>query len=224
MNKNNLRLVITLFSILLLIRCSENPNKIRYLALGDSYTIGEGLEVKNRWPNQLANRLEKSFNYSVNLKIIAKTGYTSRELLDEIDKKSLTNNYDYVSILIGVNNQYRGLDIVEFEEELNILLDKSISFANGKRDKVFVLSIPDWGVTPFGENRDRAMISKEIDEYNSVVSKVSANKGLKYYDITDISRKVEVIEGLVASDGLHPSALMYSMWVDKVISFFIKNI
>jgi len=220
MNKKNLRLVITLFSILLLIRCSENRNKIKYLALGDSYTIGEGLEVKNRWPNQLTNRLEKSFNYSVNLKIIAKTGYTTRELLDEIDKKSLTNNYDYVSILIGVNNQYRGLEIKNFEEELNILLDKSINFANGRRDKVFVLSIPDWGVTPFGKNRDRAMISKEIDNYNSVVYKVSANKGLKYYDITDISRKVQEVDDLLAPDGLHPSAKMYSMWVDKIIDFF----
>jgi len=220
MNKKNLRLVITLFSILLLIRCSENRNKIKYLALGDSYTIGEGLEVKNRWPNQLTNRLEKSFNYSVNLKIIAKTGYTTRELLDEIDKKSQTNNYDYVSILIGVNNQYRGLEIKNFEEELNILLDKSINFANGRRDKVFVLSIPDWGVTPFGKNRDRAMISKEIDNYNSVVYKVSANKGLKYYDITDISRKVQEVDDLLAPDGLHPSAKMYSMWVDKIIDFF----
>jgi len=220
MKKNYHRLLLILFSIFIIAGCSKNPKKIKFLALGDSYTIGESIEIKDRWPNQLSIRLEDKFNYSVNTKIIAITGYTTRELLDEIDKKNLTNDYDYVSLLIGVNNQYQGLDIEKFEEELNILLDKSINFAKGRSDKVFVLSIPDWGITPFAKNKNTTKISEEIDKYNSIIERSCVNKGVKYYYITDISRKVDEIDGLLAIDRLHPSAIMYSMWVDEVIDFF----
>lgn len=209
-----------LFFIFIIEGCSKSPEKIKYLALGDSYTIGENIEVKDRWPNQLSKRIEESYNYSVETKIVAKTGYTTNELIEKINTITITDNYNYVSLLIGVNNQYRDLDIRIFEEELNILIDKSIGFASGRSDSVFVLSIPDWGVTPFAELKEVIEISKEIDEYNRLIEKTCLKKGVKYYYITDISRKVNLIDGLLASDGLHPSALMYSMWVDNLIEFF----
>ena len=218
--KNYSKSLLILFSFFIIEGCSKNPDNIKYLVLGDSYTIGENVEVKDSWPNQLSQRLEKSYNYSVETEIIAKTGYTSNELIEKINKTPLNNDYDYVSLLIGVNNQYRGLDIRVFEEELNILIDKSINFARGRSDKVFVLSIPDWGVTPFAELKEITKISEEIDKYNRLVEKTCLEKGVKYYYITAISRKVNLIDGLLAPDGLHPSALMYSMWVDEVIEFF----
>jgi len=218
--KNYSKSFLILFSFFIIEGCSKSPDDIKYLALGDSYTIGENVEVKDSWPNQLSQRLEKFYNYSIETKIVAKTGYTTNELIEKINKTTINTDYDYVSLLIGVNNQYRELDIRVFEEELNILIDKSINFARGRSDKVFVLSIPDWGVTPFAELKEITKISEEIDNYNRLVEKTCLEKGVKYYYITDISRKVNLIDGLLASDGLHPSALMYSMWVDEVIEFF----
>ena len=211
---------LILLSIFIIEGCSKSPDNIKYLALGDSYTIGENIEIKDRWPNQLSLRLEESYNYSVETKIIAKTGYTSNELIEKINKTTINNDYDYVSLLIGVNNQYRSLDITVFKEELNTLIDKSINFASARNERVFVLSIPDWGVTPYGRLKKIDSISDEIDRYNRLVQKTCVEKGVKFYDITDISRKVNLIDGLLASDGLHPSALMYAMWVDKIIEFF----
>jgi|TARA_B110000196_G_C21124310_1_gene654992 lysophospholipase L1-like esterase len=218
--KNYSKSFLILFSFFIIEGCSKSPDDIKYLALGDSYTIGENVEVKDSWPNQLSQRLEKFYNYSIETKIVAKTGYTTNELIEKINKTTINTDYDYVSLLIGVNNQYRELDIRVFEEELNILIDKSINFARGRSDKVFVLSIPDWGVTPFAELKEITKISEEIDNYNRLVEKTCLEKGVKYYYITDISRKVNLIDGLLANDGLHPSALMYSMWVDEVIEFF----
>jgi lysophospholipase L1-like esterase len=213
---------LSLFFFLLLVNsgCSDNSNKIKYLALGDSYTIGEGVEVGERWPNQLALRLEEKYNSLVDLEIIAKTGFTSAELLDTINKINISKDHDFVSLLIGVNNQYRNLDMVLFQKELNILMDKAISFASGNNEKVFVLSIPDWGITPFGLIKKRSNISEEIDAYNKLVCEISSYKEIQYFNITDISRKVNEIDNLLTGDGLHPSPLMYSMWVDKVIDFF----
>jgi len=214
------KLSLLLFLLLVNSGCSDNSNKIKYLALGDSYTIGEGVEVGERWPNQLALRLEEKYNSLVDLEIIAKTGFTSAELLDTINKINISKDHDFVSLLIGVNNQYRNLDMVLFQKELNILMDKAISFASGNNEKVFVLSIPDWGITPFGLIKKRSNISEEIDAYNKLVCEISSYKEIQYFNITDISRKVNEIDNLLTGDGLHPSPLMYSMWVDKVIDFF----
>jgi lysophospholipase L1-like esterase len=214
------KLSLLFFLLLVNSGCSDNSNKIKYLALGDSYTIGEGVEVGERWPNQLALRLEEKFNSLVDLEIIAKTGFTSAELLDTINKINISKDHDFVSLLIGVNNQYRNLDMVLFQKELNILMDKAISFASGNNEKVFVLSIPDWGITPFGLIKKRSNISEEIDAYNKLVCEISSYKEIQYFNITDISRKVNEIDNLLTGDGLHPSPLMYSMWVDKVIDFF----
>lgn len=218
--KNKIKSLLILFSILIIDCCSKGPDNIKYLALGDSYTIGENVEIKDRWPNQLSQRLQESCNYSVETKIIAKTGYSSNELIQKINKTIINNDYDYVSLLIWVNNQYRGLDISVFEEELNTLIDKSINFANGRSKRVFVLSIPDLGVTPYAELKEIDSISYEIDRYNRLIQKKCLEKGIKFYYMTDISRKVNLIDGLLASDGLHPSALMYDMWVDKLFNFF----
>jgi len=214
------KLSLLFFLLLVNSGCSDNSNKIKYLALGDSYTIGEGVEVGERWPNQLALRLEEKYNSLVDLEIIAKTGFTSAELLDTINKINISKDHDFVSLLIGVNNQYRNLDMVLFQKELNILMDKAISFASGNNEKVFVLSIPDWGITPFGLIKKRGNISEEIDAYNKLVCEISSYKEIQYFNITDISRKVNEIDNLLTGDGLHPSPLMYSMWVDKVIDFF----
>jgi lysophospholipase L1-like esterase len=165
-------------------------------------------------------RLEEKYNSLVDLEIIAKTGFTSAELLDTINKINISKDHDFVSLLIGVNNQYRNLDMVLFQKELNILMDKAISFASGNNEKVFVLSIPDWGITPFGLIKKRSNISEEIDAYNKLVCEISSYKEIQYFNITDISRKVNEIDNLLTGDGLHPSPLMYSMWVDKVIDFF----
>jgi lysophospholipase L1-like esterase len=218
--KKRFKVSMILISIFIIEGCSKSPDNIKYLALGDSYTIGENIKIKDSWPNQLSLRLEESYNYSVKTQIIAKTGYTSNELIKKINKTTINNDYDYVSLLIGVNNQYRGLNISIFKEELNTLIDKSINFASGRNEGVFVLSIPDWGVTPYGELKEIDSISDEIDRYNRLVQKTCLEKGVKFYYITDISRKVNLIDGLLASDGLHPSALMYAMWVDKIIEFF----
>ena len=214
------KLSLLFFLLLVNSGCSDNSNKIKYLALGDSYTIGEGVEVGERWPNQLALRLEEKYNSLVDLEIIAKTGFTSAELLDTINKINISKDHDFVSLLIGVNNQYRNLDMVLFQKELNILMDKAISFASGNNEKVFVLSIPDWGITPFGLIKKRSNIGEEIDTYNKLVCEISSYKEIQYFNITDISRKVNEIDNLLTDDGLHPSPLMYSMWVDKVINFF----
>ena len=214
------KLSLLFFLLLVNSGCSDISNKIKYLALGDSYTIGEGVEVGERWPNQLALRLEEKYNSLVDLEIIAKTGFTSAELLDTINKINISKDHDFVSLLIGVNNQYRNLDMVLFQKELNILMDKAISFASGNNEKVFVLSIPDWGITPFGLIKKRSNISEEIDAYNKLVCEISSYKEIQYFNITDISRKVNEIDNLLTGDGLHPSPLMYSMWVDKVIDFF----
>lgn len=214
------KLSLLFFLLLVNSGCSDNSNKIKYLALGDSYTIGEGVEVGERWPNQLALRLEEKYNSLVDLEIIAKTGFTSAELLDTINKINISKDHDFVSLLIGVNNQYRNLDMVLFQKELNILMDKAISFASGNNEKVFVLSIPDWGITPFGLIKKRSNIGEEIDAYNKLVCEISSYKEIQYFNITDISRKVNEIDNLLTDDGLHPSPLMYSMWVDKVINFF----
>ncbi|MEO8399679.1 MAG: GDSL-type esterase/lipase family protein, partial [Ignavibacteriaceae bacterium] len=144
-----------------------NKNELHYLALGDSYTIGESVDESERFPVQLKEKIrEKNLSISDPI-IIAKTGWTTDELLNAIIQKSISDTFNIVTLLIGVNNQYRGYDIEKYKEEFVTLLNKAIAFAGNSADKVFVISIPDWGVTPFAEGRDRKKIAKEIDQYNS---------------------------------------------------------
>lgn len=197
---------------------SEAPTKHKYtyLALGDSYTIGEMVNENERFPVQLSTRLNSEAIDIAEPHIIAKTGWTTDELLAAIKEKNVKDTFNIVTLLIGVNNQYRGRDAENYRSELKQLLDIAINYAGGKKEHVFVLSIPDWGVTPFAEGKDRGKIAAEIDEYNRVKKEECEKLGVKFYDITGISRTID--PALIASDGLHPSAKMYKMWVDKIYS------
>lgn len=207
--------------LILLVGCSsheQKPPKL-YLALGDSYTIGESVEVFERWPNQLVSELNKNSIVFEQAKIIAKTGWTTGELLNAIEEQQIDESYDLVSLMIGVNNQYRGLSIENFKEEFTVLLKKAITFSKKNETWVVVLSIPDWGVTPFASDRDQNKIAEEIDQFNSVISQVCSNYKVSYIDVTEISRQVTSQPNLVAQDGLHPSGIMYSLWIKKVLNY-----
>lgn len=194
---------------------SENSEKkFNYLALGDSYTIGESVGESDRFPVQLVKRLQAdSINVEVP-QIIATTGWTTDELLAAIKEKNIKDTFNIVTLLIGVNNQYRGRDAENYRGELKQLIDIAVKYAGGNKDNVFVLSIPDWGVTPFAEGKDRNKIAAEIDLYNKVKKEECEKAGIKYYDITEISRIKD--QSLTASDGLHPSGKMYGLWVDRI--------
>lgn len=184
---------------------SDRRSTSRYLALGDSYTIGESVAEEGRFPNQLAGELGIAAP-----RIIAQTGWTTDELNAAIDTGNVTGTYDLVTLLIGVNNQYRGRDAEEYRSQFSALLQRAIGFAGGDAKKVVVVSIPDWGVTPFAEGRDRAKIASEIDRYNAINREEASRAGARYADITAISRGSD--PGLVAPDGLHPSAKQYGEW------------
>ena len=195
---------------------------VRYLALGDSYTIGESVDESERWSLQLASMIQTSPQIAkqfggtegggMEVTIIARTGWTTDELWDGIQAQEINPPYDLVSLLIGVNNQYRGLDIEEYRKSFVFLLNKSIEYVGGDADRVIVLSIPDWGVTPFAGDRDSKKIADEINQYNAVNRAETEKAGAHYIDITPISREAVNDPALIASDGLHPSAKMYAEW------------
>jgi lysophospholipase L1-like esterase len=188
----------------------------RYLALGDSYTIGESVLEEERWPNQLAKLLEAQ-GIQTKVTIIARTGWTTDELWQGIQASEIKPPYDLVSLLIGVNNQYRGNDIDEYREQFVFLLKKSIEYAGGEPARVVVLSIPDWGVTPFASGRDSKKVAKEIDAFNQVNREEAEKAGVHYMDITPVSRDAAAEPSWLASDGLHPSGKMYTVWAEKVL-------
>lgn len=193
----------------------ESNRKFNYLALGDSYTIGEAVKESERWPVQLVDRL-KADSVNIEVEIIAKTGWTTDELISGIVKSDVEGPYDFVSLLIGVNNQYRGYDEDQYEKEFKLLLEEAIEFANGNPHHVIVVSIPDYGVTPFAEEKglDKSKIASELDSYNAIAQKIATLRDIAFIDITPISRNAEDDPSLTASDGLHPSGKMYQMWVD----------
>jgi len=197
-----------------------------YLALGDSYTIGESVSVQERYPVKLSDSLEKSGINISGLKIIARTGWTTDELSLGIDKDTTLEEYDIVTLLIGVNNQYRGRDIENYRTEFNHLLKRAVEFAGNEKQKVIVISIPDWGVAPFAAGRDTAQIAREIDNFNAVNYEESKKAGVHYIDITPISRQAKNDSTLIAADGLHPSGKMYALWVKEIYpiaSSILKN-
>lgn len=186
--------------------------QLRMLCLGDSYTIGEAVEEFERFPNQTADLLrDRGFAFD-KPRIIATTGWTTDELNKAVDDANVVDTYDVVTLLIGVNNQYRGRDLENYKDEFNLLLQRALQFAGQNPDRVFVLSIPDWGVTPFAADRDREKIAKEIDAFNEANETLTRRAGVKYIDITPVSRNAQVDPTLVASDGLHPSGKMYGLW------------
>lgn len=196
---------------------TESAMDYSYLALGDSYTIGESVPESERWPVQLVARLNENDYKVAPPKIIAKTGWTTGNLLNAMRSElNYTRKFDLVSILIGVNNQYQGKSIEAYEEELREIFKLALNHSKRREKGVFALSIPDYGVTPFGQ-ANAETIGQEIDEFNSVFKKVAAEFNVDFYNITPISREAERDADLIAEDGLHPSGLMYRYWVDEII-------
>ncbi len=196
--------------------------KYKMLSLGDSYTIGELMPDSDRFPNQAVAMLKTDGIDFQEPRIIAKTGWTTDELMAAINAEIVDSDYDVVTLLIGVNNQYRGRSSENYRDEFIPLLEMAIAFANGRPFHVLVISIPDWGVTPFAEGRDRRKIAEEIDLYNSINMDEATSLMVHYIDITPESRNASNDSSLVAEDKLHPSAAMYLEWAAKVTEV-IKN-
>lgn len=213
----NLRYIFLFLSFYLMSTMETNAQKtLSYLALGDSYTIGESLPLEDNFPHQTVALLRKKGISMAAPEIVAKTGWTTDELMDAISKRSLNSSYNYVSLLIGVNNQYRGRDIATYQKEFEQLLLQAIQFAGGKPEHVFVLSIPDWGATPFAEGRDRVKIASEIDHYNATNKKIAEENKIHYIEITAGTREAKKDLSLVANDKLHPSKKEYARWAEKL--------
>ena len=191
-----------------------------YLALGDSYTIGEQVLPKESFPFktiQLLNNIsDNSFD---DPEIIARTGWTTDELQAAINAAGISKKFDLVSLLIGVNNQYRGRSLDEYKLQFENLLKQAIDFADKKNNHVFVLSIPDWGVTPFANGRNRKTIAKEIDDYNEAAENICKQYGVVFIDITDSQRIDGHQPEFLAEDLLHPSGKEYAKWAEKLVSY-----
>ena len=188
---------------------------LHYLALGDSYTIGEAVAAHQRWPTELVQRLRRTGVLIDDPRIVAVTGWTTDELAQGMDAASLTPPYDLVTLQVGVNNQYRGHTAVDYRDQFASLLARAIMLAGGHAARVVVVSIPDWGVTRFAheQGRDRARIAGELDIYNTIARDESQRAGAGFVDITGISR---AHPALVADDGLHPSAAQYALWMEAI--------
>lgn len=186
----------------------------RFLALGDSYTVGEGVSATERWPAQLAELLRASGVALADPEIVARTGWTTGELAEGISSAVPKGPYDLVTLLIGVNNQYRGRSTNEYREQFRSVLATAVAFAGGDPRHVIVVSIPDWGVTPFAADRDAGAIGREIDRFNAIGSDEATGAGTHFVDITPISR--ERLAQWEAADGLHPSAAQYSAWATRL--------
>ncbi|TMI63087.1 MAG: SGNH/GDSL hydrolase family protein [Bacteroidetes bacterium] len=197
-------------------------DSLTILSLGDSYTIGELVLLQENFPYQTIQLLRNAGIEFKAPEIIAKTGWTTDELQTAINDHNFLPKYDFVTLLIGVNNQYRSRSVENYKPEFENLLKQAIQFAGNDTTHVFVLSIPDWGATPFAEGRDRKQIAKEIDEYNAANKAIAEKYKVSYIDITSGTREVANDPTLVAGDGLHPSAKDYKRWAvnlaDKIKS------
>ncbi len=193
-----------------------------YLALGDSYTIGEQVPAANNFPHQVVAMLNVQGIKVKEPIIIATTGWTTDELAAAIKERAIKDTFSFVTLLIGVNNQYRGRSIDNYKEEYTQLLDTAIRYANGHTQNVFVLSIPDWGVTPFAEGRDRVQIAKDIDAYNAACKAITLAHKCNYLDITDSTRKNGTTPAYLAEDGLHPSGKEYTIWAERLAPMVAK--
>jgi lysophospholipase L1-like esterase len=224
MNQRSKSLVLITILVFCWLETFAQKDSLAYLALGDSYTIGTSEKPEFSWPQQLAEKMVTKGKLVETPKIIAGAGWTTTKLISEIQSADLKMDYDLVSLLIGVNNQYRGLDIDLFREQFLELLDESISLAGNDATKVFVVSIPDWGVMPFAKLRDAKKITREIGRYNAIIKAEAEKRYVLYIDITKLSRQAIVDKTLIASDSLHPSKKMYRAWVKKISKNLIKTL
>ena len=189
---------------------------MRYLALGDSYTIGESVDQAFTFPFQLVAKLKNEAGIEiVKTKVIAKTGWTTADLIKGIRSAKPKAEYDLVTLLIGVNNQYRGYDVEIYKNELQSLINQSIGFAKGKASNVVVVSIPDYGCTPFGKEMAEK-IDTELKQYNLISKELAFKNGLHWVDIYEASKKACSNPELIAADNLHPSESMYALWVNDI--------
>ncbi|HEX2898654.1 MAG TPA: SGNH/GDSL hydrolase family protein [Bacteroidia bacterium] len=199
----------------------KSADSIRFLALGDSYTIGESVDADQSWPMQLRARLMEQSVEVEWYKIIARTGWKTKDLKDGIQVSSPDANYNLVGLLIGVNDFFQGRGLDEYRQRFQGLLETAIKLAGGRKERVFVISIPDYSYTPlYKSNRD--VVSGGIDDFNSVNKKVTLAAGVQYFDITPISRQGLDDPALVASDGLHPSGKQYTAWVKLMEPTILK--
>lgn len=203
-------------SLLMTLSISMNAQEKKYLALGDSYTIGESVSEAERWPNQLRDSLNKK-GYAIGKPtIIATTGWRTDNLKNAMNIAQIKPEYDLVSLLIGVNNQYQGKSSDQYAIEFEDLLKTAIHLAKGRKENVFVVSIPDYGFTPFGKPKQEA-ITKAIDLFNEINARITYKYKVQYFNITEISRDGLTDPSLVAGDGLHPSGKMYAQWVEMIV-------
>jgi lysophospholipase L1-like esterase len=191
---------------------SPDPTSKTYLALGDSYTIGQSVTATERFPNQTTALLRAQNIKIADPVIVATTGWTTRDLINALNANPQPNTFDVVSLLIGVNNQYQRKSLEEYKTEFTLLVNRAIQYAGNKPTHVFVLSIPDYSVTPFASGSDKARIAGEIDQFNEANKAISLQLGVKYLDVTPISR--EPNQSLIAGDGLHPSGKQYKRWAE----------
>jgi lysophospholipase L1-like esterase len=219
----NTSFAFILITLLFSSNASMQNKPLRYLAIGDSYTIGESVPASKNFPNQTAALLKKAAKQIEPPTIIAKTGWTTDELQEQLSRTRLAVPFDFVTLLIGVNNQYRGRSADEYAKQFEELLQQAIGYAGGKTNHVIVLSIPDWGVTPFAEGRDCKQIAKEIDLYNSINERISKQYKVHYINITPFTREAPTDKALVAKDGLHPSGKDYVRWAEKVKEIILKE-
>lgn len=196
---------------------NKERRPVRYLALGDSYTIGASVAPAERWPVQLAAQLRASGLIVAEPLIIARTGWTTDELMADIERQQPQGPFDLVSLLIGVNDQYRGRSGDAYRRQLRHLLHTAIAYAGGHAAHVIVLSIPDWSVTPFAAGQQRAAIATAIDHFNTINRQETVQAGAHYVDVTPVSRQALQDASLLATDGLHPSGKMYTQWVELVL-------
>jgi lysophospholipase L1-like esterase len=221
--------LIALLCLVAACACKPIPNRgnprvtptaqiFTYLALGDSYTIGEGVPAEQRWPMQLAGLLSEEGYALSEPRIVARTGWTTGELDAAIRQEELSKNYDLVSLLIGVNNQYRGYSPEDYRQEFTDLLEQAIAFAGADPRGVLVLSIPDWSVTPYAQGRDQPAIAAAIDTFNLINREETERRGVSYIDVTPASRQATEDITLIAPDGLHPSGKMYAEWARLALS------
>ena len=203
---------------------TPSPNTVQILALGDSYTIGHSVCETCRFPVQLQDSLEANSKLST-LKLIAKTGWTTSDLKTAIASETIGDSYDIVTLLIGVNNQYQHKPFSLYETEFPELVQTAITAANGDKNKLVVISIPDYAFTPFGQSTGNAeTISEELDSYNAFAENYCQSENITFLNITDITREGLENPNLVASDGLHPSQLAYSKFVERLLPIVLQKL
>ncbi|MFK8045039.1 MAG: SGNH/GDSL hydrolase family protein [Crocinitomicaceae bacterium] len=220
-----MKYLVQIFTLTILFACTEKVqifqekdpviHNLSYLALGDSYTIGESVSESERWPNQLESRLIND-STGISTEIIAKTGWRTDNLLSAAEDQLTDEKFDIVSLLIGVNNEFQGEDPNDFEQKFRTCLNFAIKHSKKGKDGVFIVSIPDYGYTPYGQSNQKS-ISERLAQYNAICKSVAETEGILFIDITPISQNGLIQPELVASDGLHPSGTQYGLWADLMV-------